>query len=289
MKLVFIHGISQEELSAEQLLEIWARMIDPDVLAKFDARMAYYGQELASWTNGDAKSAVAMGVSGAAFDVANNDEVNFLVRALEQAAIERDLGDDDIQKGEREAANSGAEAAPMDTWLGRRLVGLVRAIEALSPAKGAIALRVIKQAYTYLAAPGAGAAVDDLVKPFLKEGPLVIISHSLGTVVAFKILRELEAAGKPLEVPLLITMGSPLGLDAVKARLGPPRKKPGNVRRWINFYDPSDFVALGKDLDHTIFSAGIENVGDVDNPTPNAHGITGYLSDRRVIDALKSI
>ena len=176
----------------------------------------------------------------------------------------------------------------MGTWIGRRLVGIVRAFEALSPLKGALVLQVVKQAYTYLAKEGAGAAVDNLVRPKLDGQRMVIVSHSLGTVVAFKLLREMAAAGRNVEVPLLITMGSPLGIDAVKAKLGPPRKKPAFVKKWVNFYDPADFVALGKALDRSTFAADIENVGDVDNTTDNAHGIAGYLPDKRVIDLLES-
>ncbi|MER8406828.1 hypothetical protein NKH16_19155 [Mesorhizobium sp. M1307] len=293
MNLVLIHGISQEAYTEADLLAKWSKLITdeaPGLLDGVNTQMAYYGKELARWTTGDVKAAIAMGVADGAFDPANNDEINFLVRALEQAAVGQNISDADIAQAARAAEQAaGAEAVPMGTWLGRRLVGIVRALEVVSPLKGALMLQVVKQAYTYLAKNGAGKAVDDLVRPRLDGKRLIIISHSLGTVVAFKLLREMTDVATSVEVPLLITLGSPLGIDAVKAKLGPPRKKPQFVKRWVNFYDPADFVALGKGLDESTFATNIENVGDVDNPTSNAHGIAGYLPDKRVIEALKAV
>lgn len=293
MKLVFIHGISQENFTEDELRETWKRLVTdqaPGLLDKVETVMPYYGKELASWSDRGVSASVAMGVSDGNFDPVNNEELNFLVGALQQTAVARHVSDDDIDEQSRRAqAAPGVEAVPMSTWIGRRLVGVVRALEAVSPLKGAIALQVFRQAYTYLANPSAGMAVDALVKPRLSGSDLIIVSHSLGTVIAFKLLREMEAAGVKVEVPLLITLGSPLGLDAVKSKLGPPRKKPASVKRWINFYDPGDFVALGIDLDQTTFAQGIENVGDVNNTTANAHGIIGYLPEKRVIAALRSV
>jgi len=50
-------------------------------------------------------------------------------------------------------------------------------------------------------------------------GPHVVVSHSLGTVIAYDVLTGLD------EVPgvdALITLGSPLGLSEVQAKLAPP-------------------------------------------------------------------
>ena len=44
------------------------------------------------------------------------------------------------------------------------------------------------------------------------DQPTVIVAHSLGTVVAYDILREFTAP----EVPLFVTLGSPLGITAIR-------------------------------------------------------------------------
>lgn len=101
---------------------------------------------------------------------------------------------------------------------------------------------------------------------------------SIGTG-SFSITASISASSMPW----------PLGLDAFKAKLGAPRKKPACVERWMNFYDPSDFVALGKPLDENNFASNIDNDGSVDNRTLNSHGIVGYLPHNGVIDALKHV
>jgi hypothetical protein len=58
------------------------------------------------------------------------------------------------------------------------------------------------------------------------------------------------------------------------------------VSQWFNARDPRDVVALYP-LTPDHFPVGDEAPGivdksDVDNETPNRHGISGYLSDRDV-------
>jgi hypothetical protein len=285
MKVLMIHGIGQEGSTQKELLEKWTESlhkVSPGLLANAETRMAYYGTTLANWANGD--TAVGMGTGATDVNIGDADEIAFLTSALQEAAEVQNLTDADIASAEQDAA----EAVAMDSMTGRFLVGLVRALEKISPLKGSLLLRVVKQGHTYLSSPGAGTAVDNLVRPYLKESPQVVITHSLGTVVAFKLLREIQKSGTDIEIPLLITMGSPLGLEAFKKKLGPPRLKPQSVKRWMNFYDPSDFVSLGKAL-HKEFATGIEDDGTVDNFTDNAHGIIGYLPHQGVVQALKTV
>lgn len=291
MKVLMIHGIGQESSTPDELQENWIKSlldVAPALLKKSDTRMAYYGTTLSDWTTGKVKAAVGMGAERIGVDLGDEQELKFLSAALQEVADKQGVSDADIQKtvaGSDLQAGDG-HVVPMDNFIARRLVGLVRALEKISPAKGSILLRVIKQGHTYLSSPGAGKAVDDIVRPYLQASPQILIAHSLGTVIAFKLLREMHQLGQNVEIPLLITMGSPLGLDAFKKKLGPPRFKPPFVKEWMNFYDPSDFVALGKSL-NAEFANGILDDGTVDNFTPNAHGIIGYLPHIGVIDALE--
>ena len=83
-------------------------------------------------------------------------------------------------------------------------------------------------------------------------------------------------------VPLLVTLGSPLGVTAIVRSLR-PIEHPPVVSSWFNAYDDRDVVALYP-LDSARFPVQpmIENYGAVQNPTPNKHGITGYLDDPEV-------
>jgi hypothetical protein len=63
------------------------------------------------------------------------------------------------------------------------------------------------------------------------------VGHSLGTVVAYNVLRS----GR--KVPLYVTVGSPLGIRATRKTLSPIENPIGN-KGWYNAYDGRDVVAL---------------------------------------------
>ncbi len=289
MNVLMIHGIGQEASTKVELLDKWImslNAVQPDLLGRSSVEMAYYGTALADWANGKNENAVGMGGESTVVDLEDMGELKFLNAVMTEFADNKGISEAEIATA---MESVGGKVVPMDNAVARRLVGLVRLVEKISPANGAFLLRLVRQAYTYLSSPGAAKAVDDIVRPFLQQSPQVLITHSLGTVIAFKLLREMEAEGTNVQIPLLITMGSPLGLNAFKAKLGAPRRKPNFVDKWENFYDPSDFVTLGKPLSEKNFSSNIFNDGSVNNTTFNAHGIIGYLPHPGVVKALKRV
>ena len=80
--------------------------------------------------------------------------------------------------------------------------------------------------------------------------PNVIVAHSLGTIITYDVLSEPAFSG--FNVELLVTVGSPLGIGNVQARLrnraGRPNPVPSAVRAWLNFADQFDPVALDRTL-----------------------------------------
>ena len=102
--------------------------------------------------------------------------------------------------------------------------------------------------------------------------PHVVVSHSMGTVIAYDCLKRLADCAP---VDGLITVGSPLGLDEVQDKLQPgwsPKDGFPHERlqgRWFNFYDRLDPVCgfdpeLANDFGH-----GGKNV--VDRPGGAEH------------------
>ena len=88
----------------------------------------------------------------------------------------------------------------------------------------------------------------------------MVLAHSLGTIVAYDVLAGLPTG----TVPVLITAGSPLGLQNVQRRIGdhtgPPAKFPASVGRWHNFADPFDPVAFeGTLADEFVPPGGIDD------------------------------
>lgn len=121
-------------------------------------------------------------------------------------------------------------------------------------------------------------------------GPFVVIGHSQGSMVAYDVLQSLPA---DTDVPLFVTIGSPLGITEVQdqvKRLTSQRTLavPACVREWLNVADALDPVALDKDLsDEFTPSSRIRNVRHSNPDSPrNPHSGTGYLRTPPVHDAV---
>jgi pimeloyl-ACP methyl ester carboxylesterase len=124
------------------------------------------------------------------------------------------------------------------------------------------------------------AALESVLK-LLDANTNVMIGHSLGSVVAYAAVHLIK---QPL--PLLITLGSPLGLqNIVYQRLRPqPPTFPPNVQRWVNVADRDDFIAAEPHLEglfslapETVFEAGYT----VDNGA-DPHNANFYLGKAQV-------
>lgn len=93
--------------------------------------------------------------------------------------------------------------------------------------------------------PSLDRLVRARVTGVLGAGPTVVVAHSLGSVVAMEALHETT-----VPVPLLVTIGSPLGTRAVVwPHLRPqPPTTPEPVERWLNFWDRDDVVVSRSSL-----------------------------------------
>jgi subtilisin family serine protease len=119
-------------------------------------------------------------------------------------------------------------------------------------------------------------------------GPFVIVAHSQGTMIAYDVLRRLNRS--QFQVPLFVTIGSPLGLDEVQDELrrwsGASGKLPFPpcVDRWVNVAERLDPVALDNDISDD-FTGRIENTSGlfVNKDAPfHPHSATGYLQNETV-------
>jgi len=163
---------------------------------------------------------------------------------------------------------------------------VVRALEKASPLKGRLALKFLTQAHAYVSIPAIRSTIDDVVRQCF-TGEAIIISHSLGTVVAYNLLSEIARTdGSDFHVPLLITMGSPLSLRAIQRHIGAHPKPLTMVKKWVNVADEEDFIALGNDLNSSYFGMSIENHLDVDNGYDDPHSLNDYISSTPVSKAL---
>ncbi|WP_067650064.1 trypsin-like serine peptidase [Nocardia harenae] len=144
---------------------------------------------------------------------------------------------------------------------------------------------IFRDVAAYLEDEAVRRGVLDAVRADLPaRGELILVAHSLGTVVALDLLTELPPE---VEVSLLATAGSPLGLDAVQQRLlaGGP-KRPERVGEWINTFYGGDPIAIGCPLQRA-WGGDLRDL-PVQNPKERAHDIAEYLAHPAVATAIGS-
>jgi hypothetical protein len=283
MRLVFVHGINQQGKDPAMLKSMWIEDLEagigrPGALCGVDIVMPYYGDILANLADAKTHGVIAQGPN----EAINQDLSSFLSEGLAEVAEAEGISNAKIREEQQRAASEVPTVVEEGFPMSRRINAIVSLLERVSPLRGDLALRLFDQAHAYLKQPQVGPIIDEVVRPFLDGGPIVLVTHSLGTVVTFKLLRAMEAAGHAPDTPLYITLGSPLPLSTVQRALGPSFETPANIGRWINVRDPDDIIALNRGLGGPRFSSAIENIGDFRNPGADAHAIPGYLRCKKV-------
>ena len=78
-----------------------------------------------------------------------------------------------------------------------------------------------------------------------KDKRVCLIAHSMGSIIAYDVLRMLEQC--PSAIDHFVTIGSPLGLPIVTQHVREEFSNtlvPQQVRQWTNLADPGDKIAL---------------------------------------------
>jgi hypothetical protein len=279
MRLVMVHGRSQHG-RGDTIEDDWLTALRDgagrhgrELPADLDIRVPFYGDVLDRYAT-DREQAMAA--------VARGDEAGVDTFEWELAdALRRNLEITDAEVQAELDAEVVARGPQHWEWL----QGIGRAISRrVSPGFADwVMKRFLPDVNVYLNRPHVTAEIDAIVEAELDDDtPTVVVGHSLGSIVTYRVL---AARSRP-DVPLFLTVGSPLGIEVVKDRLPRPLGVPGGVRHWTNAADERDIVALHARLDRSTFVGGIENLSDVRNPDDDVHGIVGYLADQLVVERL---
>jgi hypothetical protein len=83
--------------------------------------------------------------------------------------------------------------------------------------------------------------------------PVLLIAHSMGSVIAYEALWQLSQQAEGASVDMFLTMGSPLGQRYIQSRLlGSSRegdkRYPSNVKRWVNLSATGELTAIDMQL-----------------------------------------
>jgi hypothetical protein len=296
-QLVFVHGRAQEGKDASALKAEWLDALADGLsksnltlpIAEKDVRFPFYGDTLFDMTEGKPPDEVPPVIVRG--KTADDGEKRFTRAVVEE--IRQKAGITDAQV----AATAGevvVEKGPLN-WAWTQAI--LRALDRYVPhASGESIAIFTHDVYQYLTITGIRDAIDDGVSAAITpDVETVVVAHSLGTIVAYNLLRQ-RGASRRWKIPLFVTVGSPLGVTEIRKavrNLAPPTQCPQCAGHWLNAMDTRDVVALYP-LDHDCFPVDpaeppIENKRDVRNKTTNRHGIAGYLDDgdvaRRIYEA----
>jgi hypothetical protein len=296
-QLVFVHGRAQEHKDATALKAEWLEALADGLeksgltlpIAETDVRFPYYGDTLFDLVDGKTADAAAdVIVRG---DAGDAEEERFARAIMREVQAKTGITDDQL------AAVAGQEVLDRGPLNWEWFQGFLRAVDRYVPyGSGSSIALFTHDVYQYLKNSVIRETIETGVTTAIAPGvETVVVAHSLGTVVAYNLLRQ-QGHLRGWNCVLLVTVGSPLAIGEIRKTLKgfAPLRCPPCVKRWFNAIDERDVVALYP-LESTWFPLdpampAIENKRDVRNKTRNRHGIAGYLDDaevaRRIHDAL---
>jgi hypothetical protein len=273
--MVFIHGRGQEFKVPAEVVRNWqaglaAGLIKADMspLADVPVVLPFYANLLYQITAQVAQDPIELEILPAGRDEAGPlhpylpEEVGDVEREMvtDMAGV---LGEPATQEEAFDQALSWGAARHALTWI----AGHTRVDQA-------IITDHLRDVAVYLTR--ARTQILELVRNAIPPAvPIILVSHSLGTVVARDLLDDTQLRDR---VKFWVTAGSPLGLDAVQKNLLTKGTHNPGVN-WLTAYDVNDIVALGHPLLPT-WGAPLRDI-EIDNGD-SPHSIERYLNHPEV-------
>ena len=290
--IVLVHGIAQEQKSADTLEEEWLPDLAggvrtagfPQIADRLyrlrsgpdgiDTKMAFYGDLfLTGGQPGLEPEGLSVPERALAEELArewmaraasrSTDEKSRRAASQELALLKQTAGE---EQGARAAARSAINSLARIRWFAPFGMGFA----------SLFVMRSLAQVTRYLSDDALREQVLARVHALLTPATRVLIGHSLGSVVAFE-----AAQTSDCPLPLLVTIGCPLGLRTVvyeRVRPQPPRFPPAEVKLLHN----SEHQAAVQPVDLVTERFGsVRGVGQ--HPRGEFQEPTGVVGDHHVL------
>ncbi|MBM4258678.1 MAG: hypothetical protein FJ147_22600 [Deltaproteobacteria bacterium] len=302
--VTFIHGISNKP-APDALLNIWRRSLARDNGLDLGAEgitssMVYWADVM--YEHYDADEAAYESVEALPSKKSPDIDMSWqsTLKGAEQATVEslaKKLnfaapGEDNFTPPASDIS-AEFERIPLPWWLKRQLMETL-----------------LRDVHHYLfnttqsPRPGTTYRVQDEIRQRMitaltagaqKPGPHIIVSHSMGTVIAYDCLKRVSDCPR---VDGLMTIGSPLGLDEIQDCCKPewsrvdgfptPRLNGG----WVDVYDHFDPVAgFDPNLANDYQKNGTRVIRDINEQNSGLwrHNISHYLRGTQLRSALSTL
>ncbi len=305
--VTFIHGIAnkpapdvllriwRESLARDEGLDLGAEGVTSSMVSWADVMYKAPQAEMAEHESNDSVVAktdpdVEMAWQGEL----EGDEKSWADGLAEKLNFDAEApeGDDDFAPSEDQMESVDFERIPLPWWLKRRIMKAF-----------------LRDVHHYLfnseSTPREGETYrvqDEIRRRFVeaieegsqKEGPHVVVSHSMGTVIAYDCLKRVPNCP---QVDALMTIGCPLGLDEIQDKLRPEWSRANGFPEklvaadWANVYDKLDPVAgLDPKVANDYRRADEAIVQDINEQNYGKwrHNISKYLGGERLRSSLTS-
>jgi hypothetical protein len=288
-RLVLVHGRDQQGNDPHLLQSQWiaalqrgANSLGRQLPQPLDVSFPYYGDILDKFAS-TLSIPLTTDIQARGDDLADRDFLEFEAAVADQLRQGAGISIDDVN------AEYGTNPEPRGPENWKWVRAMIRALDIHGGSVSSQSIEIfMRDVYLYTNRAGIRDQIDRIVGAALTEEPSIIVAHSLGSVVAYNVLRTDR---RSLHIPLFVTVGCPLAVRAIRNQLVPLSFPKPSVNGWNNALDPRDIVALNP-LDGANFPVrpAVLNYDNVKNHTDNRHGIDGYLDDLTVagwvLDAL---
>lgn len=279
-RVLFIHGIKQGGRGAAAVHTEWLDALrigyaEADLAWPGDNvfDLAYYADYLLDLIDRSSSESLTAKSAGMPDDPFEEFSANVLAEILRESG----LLTDEMVAAEFDTTTGPVEKS-IQNWAWVRAIAA--ALDKNTRFDNKLIEVFLKEVHFYVNIDHVAQMVDTIVDQTLGTGPTVLVGHSLGSVVSYQAtVRNANVCGH-------ITLGSPLAIESIRAKLG--LKKNAARSGWFNARDPEDVVALYP-LDAKYFrtNPAIVNDNSIENETENQHGISGYLNKPSVARAIE--
>ena len=139
-----------------------------------------------------------------------------MTSALTEMKLRGKISDNEVA-AKMDKGATAREKGPENWWWVRAIAPAVDTY--LTDALAFTIEEFLKDVYLYVNKPAIASEINRIIQMKLTAEPTVVIGHSLGSVVGYKVL---NANTDKMDLRKYITVGSTLGISAISSKLGIP-------------------------------------------------------------------
>lgn len=290
MKIIFIHGMHQQNYNAQQLKQHWIDIFNqglhyakiPVKAEDFDIELAFYADLIQQY------QLMNPYITTTEFPFPSlhlHAPVN--LHLLNQPSINTGIPILPIFAQQQHPDFMQRMSSYAELLKDHLFKDLVRLINAFPNIQAQLIQQFLIETYLYLSDVKFMQAVHQRIQACLDPTqPQLIVAHSLGSVIAYNVLHQYPQ----YSVAGLISLASPLAFHVIQEKIHHPIAIPNNLLGdWFNFYSTEDFLTAFPlseppfDFNPPIYNQEIQTF----NQYP--HQIAGYLQHPAVINSMLKI